>query len=1107
MINSNRRSFILKSGAVTASAVLTACGGGGGGGTAAAAGSVSGSPDVAPVAEATVNVVEATQLAAAVTIGGSVLPSTGFRLSAPTTVKAAPFCLGYAFRKGDVPAGKSVTNSAGTLQVTPKNTWPDGSLKFAILAGQTDVTGGTDTVVGLLVIPAPADATPLKTAKLRATEIVAQVGAGAYGVATFSGADWDAPFQTWVSGARMSSWIYRKPVGTDKHLVAWLEVRLWSSGAVEVLPWIENGYLQVADPINKAATFTFTLGKTQRMSAAIDLKHHQRTPLVVGTALSYWLSVDPSVTPIHDSSYLQQSELVPSYSAVMAAGGGRIPVQASSFVPLQQGGFNYDSDSMASAGYQTSIGLLPEHDVLHLVAASADRVATYGSVVRNGYGAGRYGIHYRDEMTNRPPAFSKYPTLVVRESTGMKDSGASTASFYTPAATGGNAPQWDTAHSPSVGYMAYLLTGRFYFKEETQFAATANHFNVTDWVRGGGVANYAPAPGFTGASGICVGAVQTRSAAWWFRSLTQALSATPDVDDPLRGELLASVEDNCRYFHQIYVAQRNNPFGMISGEGSYGDISGSYTIPVWQQDFVTAAWGMALSMGLPLSSTGVAKMKAFFAWKAQSVVGRLGTTTGWRYINGAPYTMPIGRGNVDFFGGTGPWLSDFKAAYDTYLGTYQNNASAALSSTENMLGMDFPAASQPSMWHNLQPALAYAVRHNVDGAQAAYDRIHNATNWGQIVEVFNNKPVWSVRPAGATSSPPAIVAPPPVVTQPITGAPAWLNGHGIGEWVEIPGTAGAGGSPVDAFSGFAYNHSTNEILIACAGGHSDSGDNRVVSLQLTVDKPVWTLRSPSSTVQKTDVAYYPDGKPASRHLYSTSHYIPQLNRVMLFGLRFSYGNAYTYGVVDGFNLATNTWDPAGTWSDMLPGHFGAVSVRATGVVYSHALAKWSPDTAKCTQPITVRSSETIRWPIAHDPKRDQLFTLNWGDGEGYGAPVINASRVPLSGNTQISISFNASAALTQFAVDMPTYSGMDYDDANDNFMFYCGQGTGAGRIFVVKPNTTNKWDMSIYSLTGSSRPPATPGNGIHNRFRYVPALKGFVLLPSGSSNLFFIRTS
>ena len=30
---------------------------------------------------------------------------------------------------------------------------------------------------------------------------------------------------------------YRRPIGSDAHLVAWLEVRLYAGGAVEVLPW------------------------------------------------------------------------------------------------------------------------------------------------------------------------------------------------------------------------------------------------------------------------------------------------------------------------------------------------------------------------------------------------------------------------------------------------------------------------------------------------------------------------------------------------------------------------------------------------------------------------------------------------------------------------------------------------------------------------------------------------------------------------------------------------------------------------------------------------------------------------------------------------------
>jgi hypothetical protein len=91
---------------------------------------------------------------------------------------------------------------------------------------------------------------------------------------------------------------------------------------------------------------------------------------------------------------------------------------------------------------------------------------------------------------------------------------------------------------------------------------------------------------------------------------------------------------------------------------------------------------------------------------------------------------------------------------------------------------------------------------------------------------------------------------------------------------------------------------------------------------------------------------------------------------------------------------------------------------------------------------------------------------------------VNASRFPLSGSAQISVTINASAAYTQFQADAPTYAAMDYDPDNDRFLFYCGQGAGAGRVYVVTPNATNAWDMSILALgPGSVTPPYSFGDG------------------------------
>jgi hypothetical protein len=62
-------------------------------------------------------------------------------------------------------------------------------------------------------------------------------------------------------------------------------------------------------------------------------------------------------------------------------------------------------------------------------------------------------------------------------------------------------------------------------------------------------------------------------------------------------------------------------------------------------------------------------------------------------------------------------------------------------------------------------------------------------------------------------------------------------------------------------------------------------------------------------------------------------------------------------------------------------------------------------------------------------------------------------------------------------------------------------------VYVIKPSSGNVWDVSLLPLVGAARPPASPGSGVQNRFRYVPALRGFVLLATGSANLYFLRTA
>ena len=354
-------------------------------------------------------------------------------------------------------------------------------------------------------------------------------------------------------------------------------------------------------------------------------------------------------------------------------------------------------------------------------------------------------------------------------------------------------------------------------------------------------------------------------------------------------------------------------------------------------------------------------------------------------------------------------------------------------------------------------------------------------------DAFHIAPVWSVTPSRVT--------------------PAWLAGKPVGEWFEIANTSGAGGAAIDAYSGMAINELTSDIVVAAAGGHNDSADNRVVSLNLLADVPSWKLRLAASKTVERDVPYYSDGLPASRHLYSSSHFVPQVNRLILFGSYGNYGSGWSFPKVDGFNLDTNKWDAAGTWADM-PIGYGAAQIRATGQIIGTGLKKWSPADRKWTELVTTSSGEGPRWPLAFDARRGQVFYLQWGDGQGYDPQRLVACRVVVNTGQQVNVSFNASTALTQWLAEKPMYAGMDYDMDNDRFLFYAGQGTAAGRIYVIQPNDGNVWDMSVLNA-GGVKVAASPdnGSGIQNRLRYIPALRGFVLLARGSANLYFLRTA
>lgn len=337
------------------------------------------------------------------------------------------------------------------------------------------------------------------------------------------------------------------------------------------------------------------------------------------------------------------------------------------------------------------------------------------------------------------------------------------------------------------------------------------------------------------------------------------------------------------------------------------------------------------------------------------------------------------------------------------------------------------------------------------------------------------------------------------------GGPAWRNGLALNQWTELQGTSGAGGAAIDAWGALAENKATAELYIAASGGHSDSADNRVVSISLMAYAPTWVQRHASSTNTPTDVLYYPDGLPTSRHLYHHLHYLPALNVVLLGGCRYGFGgNTPTGPGMDAFSLTTNTWLSRYTFPDITPYNGYVIEVDGAGKAWTQSGNRFDPSTNRWSTPGS--GPGLGRFPHATAPSRNVIFSLQYGDGQGYDLNLgVVARRLDTMTGASAAITFNPSAALTEFIAAQPTYSGMDYDAANDRFLFT--HHAERGKVYVVTPNATTTWDLSVLPTTGMPAAAPGSGSGVNKRFRYLPTLGGFVLLPARSTNLFFLRTN
>ncbi len=709
------------------------------------------------------------------------LGSISFKLTSAVGGANLPFCFGHAFREGDVPSGLVAVGTGPSLldwQCTPLTYWPDGSLKHAIIAGHVTAPANTASTVTFTTGAAPGGTSLTESdlaAALGTTTVSVSVGSQTVSLGTLVSASLagSTPAQRMVcTGPVMSNWIYMQVVPGYPWLSVWFDVRLYGGNGVEIFPWVENGWLdpggaltaQVGADTDYNLSCSVTIGAGAAFPAqSLDLCANTRIPLVTGdaTQCSYWVNVaNPGWLPQHDTAYLMATKLVPNYPFGAAA---VTQTFAQTYTPNSLADV---TGAMASTGYETFIGILPEWCAIHLAGGAG--ATAYNSVIVNGLAGGSWPVHYRDNTIPPPATQARYdvPTFIAYPTVSTNWSGSPTI----PSSTGkvnvdsqGNVAAPDTAHSPSLAYYPWLLTARWFFLEELLLWNFWNYL-MSDYATRNGTTS-------TGASYVQFDG-QIRARGWNFRTLAQCLSAVPTTHASYPS-LLDSWAANMASYRAAYVdgtifsgKWKNNLgcFGLYSGNATnsslYGLNPGTMTYwwgAPWMQATIAMSLGYAWDLGLPLTAAQQADHIAVRDFGYSQFVQRAGppnTPGAWDYRNFSQYAVPFS------YPGTatpGTWFSSWGQAYPVYeeYGGLFSVLPALQPGDTTMYYGSGPLAWDGSSWTGSSAtcfqmvALTYAVDHGATGAATGWKQIVTSASFGNATSTVNGyptNPLWAIYP-------------------------------------------------------------------------------------------------------------------------------------------------------------------------------------------------------------------------------------------------------------------------------------------------------------------------------------------------------------------------
>jgi len=562
-----------------------------------------------------------------------------------------------AFVQGEIPnyVQASIGSTAVLTQCDVKNRWPDGSVKFAIVSlivpsipagGSVTVAFSNQTVGNNTGALAQTD---MLSAPYNFEAQIQESGSASHNASArtmLANGNW----RYWLQGPIVTAVIiedrtsartydFNTDGSAGKPLHPLFEAWFYPQGnRVEVGYTVENVWAgSVAANSMRDQTYSFAL--TSGQTAPVT---HFTQPSFNHIGRSRWYrhfwvgnNAPAAVRVDHNLAYLAQTRVIPNYDATLTLSPAMITGQYNSWTGSNQsipGGTNSlgnISKDMDAGGAADTIGLMTTWETMFLMTMD-DRLLA--KTLGNADLTGRVPFHYREADTNLSfdagvNAFGHIISVNARpqENIGIgfnqdfnNNCGGSntlTLNLGATSADGWDSNGMDSSHWPEFGFVPYLITGKYFYMEETQFAGGY----MTAWDHG------CPGSYRDGAAGVINMPQYGRGTAWAFRTVSHAWIAAPDstpeqayFNDKLQNSIAAyegsrgiPLSDASRVaVHDYFVALDSDPNGpsplhfYSGGEAQFiespmrtdGYLAAAWS--PWEESYLFATFGMARDAGL-----------------------------------------------------------------------------------------------------------------------------------------------------------------------------------------------------------------------------------------------------------------------------------------------------------------------------------------------------------------------------------------------------------------------------------------------------------------------------------------------------------------------------